>query len=366
MVRLFTDIKYSLTAFFRNKGAVFWSFIFPIILFVLLGSLFGGQSGPLTLYYADDDHSQISGNFTTILNSTGAVKLVNGSGMDLAKMLKDGKISSYVVIPQGFQDNVMKARASGGNASAAALEVYYDKSQPTSLAVVSVISQVANAFNKQMSGANDLIVVNSQDVTTSSVSYLVFLFPGIIGMSIMSIAVNGTVGQSARNRATGVFRKLATTPISRIEWNLGRIIVQTIILIVSLAISLIAAFLIFGIQPNITPMMLLMVIAGGAVFSGLGNIIAGFVKDEDTAANAASALTFPLMFVSGSFFPVDNMPWFLQWLATVSPLTYINNGLRSAMLTGNNADALTNFAIVAVIGVVLFAAGVAVLKWKED
>jgi ABC-2 type transport system permease protein len=185
-------------------------------------------------------------------------------------------------------------------------------------------------------------------------------------MSVMSIAVNGTVGQSARNRATGVFRKLATTPISRIEWNAARIVNQTIILILSLIIPIIIAILVFNINPNINLMMLLMVIAGGAVFSGLGNIIASFVKDEDMASNAASALTFPLMFVSGSFFPVESMPWFLQWLADVSPLTYLNNGLRSAMITGNMGDVLTNFAIVAVLGVILFVIGVAVLKWKED
>lgn len=366
MVRLFTDIKFSLIGFFRNKGAVFWSFIFPIILFVLLGSLFGGQSGPITLYYSDGDHSQMSGTFLGALNQTGAVKLVDGSGMDLAKMLKDGKISTYIVIPQGFEKNVMAAKASGGNASGVTMGLYYDKSQSISMAVVSIVSQVADGFNIKMSGAQSLIIIDSHDVATSSVSYLNFLLPGIIGMSIMSIAVNGTVGQSARNRATGVFRKLATTPISRIEWNLARIVIQTIILIMSLAVSLIAAFLIFGIQPNINPMMILMVIVGGAVFSGLGNIIAGFVKDEDTAANAASALTFPLMFVSGSFFPVENMPWFLQWLAEISPLTYINNGLRSAMLTGNNADVITNLAIVGAVGIVLFTIGVIVLRWKED
>jgi len=102
------------------------------------------------------------------------------------------------------------------------------------------------------------------------------------------------------------------------------------------------------------------------VFSGLGNIIASFVKDEDTATNAASALTFPLMFVSGSFFSVGQMPWFLQSLAEVSPLTYLNNGLRAAMITGNTSDVLNNFAIVGVLGVILFVVGVAVLKWKED
>ena len=366
MVRLLSDIKYSLLAFFRNKGAVFWTFIFPIILFVLLGYLFQGATGPLTLYYQDNDHSQMSAAFIQALNSTNAVQMVDGSGMNLSQQLANAKISCYVVIPKGFGANITAAQMSGGNATAAGVEMYYDKSQTTSLAVVSVVGTVADAFNMNMSHTKDIVLVFPHDVTTSNVSYLDFLFPGIIGMSVMSIAVNGTVGQSARNRATGVFRKLATTPISRIEWNLGRIITQTITLMLSLAVSLAAAWAIFGISLNINLMMILMVVAGGMVFSGLGNIIASFVKDEDTATNAASALTFPLMFVSGSFFSVGQMPWFLQSLAEVSPLTYLNNGLRAAMITGNTSDVLNNFAIVGVLGVILFVVGVAVLKWKED
>src|SRR5271157_272078 len=366
MVRLLSDIKYSLLAFFRNKGAVFWTFIFPIILFVLLGFLLGGTSGPLTLYYNDSDHSQMSGVFIDAMNSTNAVKMVDGSGMDLAGQLKDAKISCYIGIPAGFENNIMASEMSGGNSSDATVQMYYDKSQTTSLAIVSVVNTVADKINMNISKTKDLVTVLPHDVTTNSVNYLDFLFPGIIGMSVMSIAVNGTVGQSARNRATGVFRKLATTPISRVEWNLGRIITQTITLMLSLAVSIAAAWLIFGISLNINLMMLLMVIAGGLVFSGLGNIIASFVKDEDTATNAASALTFPLMFVSGSFFSVGQMPWFLQDLANVSPLTYLNNGLRAAMITGNGTDVLNNFAIVAVLGVILFVVGVIVLKWKED
>src|SRR5208337_2237209 len=102
MVSLLSDIKYSLMAFFRNKGAVFWTFIFPIILFVLLGYLLGGTSGPLTLYYTDNDHSQMSAAFIEALNTSNAVQMVDGSGMNLSEQLADAKISCYIVIPSGF------------------------------------------------------------------------------------------------------------------------------------------------------------------------------------------------------------------------------------------------------------------------
>jgi ABC-2 type transport system permease protein len=365
MSRLITDVKYSLLAYVRNKGALFWTLVFPIILFLLIGYLFGGSSGPLTLYYQDSDGSQMSQTFISTLNSTGALVLMDGSGMNLSQSLKDGKIDAYVEIPSGFEKNVMAAKATG-NVSRDGLLVYYDQSKVTSGAAIAVVKQVANDFNMDMSGAKAYIAVVTQDVATSNINYIDFLLPGIIGMSIMSSAVNGTVSTTARNRATGVFRKLATTPISRIEWNAAKIITQTLIIMLSVAISLTVAWLMFHIQPNINIVTILLIIAGAAVFSGLGMILSAFVKDVDAAENAASAITFPLMFVSGSFIPVGNMPWFLQFIADISPLTYLNDGLRSAMITGNTGEAITNLALVGVLGIVLFGIGVAVLKWKED
>jgi len=368
MSRIISDVKYSLIAYFRNKGALFWTLVFPIILFLLMGYLFGGQSGPVTLYYSDQDNSTMSANFINGLKSSNAssiVDLQDGSGMDLAEQLKDGKIAAYIVIPKDFQKDTLAAKTSG-QASDDGIQVYYDKSKASSGIVISVIEQAVNALNMGLAGARDLVSVKTQDVTTSSMNFIDFLLPGIIGMSIMSSAVNGTVSTTARNKATGVFRKLATTPISRLEWNAAKIINQTIILMLSISISLIVAWLVFGIVPNINVVSVLMIIFGAAVFSGLGMLITTFVKDVDSAENAASAITFPLMFVSGSFISVDNMPWFLKWLADISPLTYLNNGLRSSMITGNYGDAMMNLAIVAVLGVILFALGVSLLKWKED
>jgi ABC-2 type transport system permease protein len=73
-----------------------------------------------------------------------------------------------------------------------------------------------------------------------------------------------------------------------------------------------------------------------------------------------------MMFLSGSLFPVDQMPWFLQIIAKISPLTYLNDGLRAAMITGNSSMILTSMAIVLVLAAVLFGIGVVTLKWKDD
>lgn len=357
MSKILTEVKYSLISFTRNKSGMFWAFGFPVILLIILGFMYG-QPGTLTLYYVDHDCSQASNAFIDALGSTGAVVLNDGSGMDLAGMLKEGKIYAYFEIPAGFQEG-MRSTGSG-------IPLYYDKTQQPSMAVMTIVNEVAGGFNMKMAGASEAISVLPQDVTTSSMSMLDFALPGIIGMSIMSTAINITVSINAKNRARGIFRKLATTPISRFEWNASKIITQTIITLVSVAISVTAAWLIFGISPAIDATVIALVMLGAVTFVGLGLIFSTLIKNEESATSASGIVTFPLMFISGSFFPTDSMPWFFKAIADVSPLTYLNNGLRDAMIIGNGSGAMVNLLIVGAIGVVFFGVGVVAMKWKED
>jgi ABC-2 type transport system permease protein len=361
MSKILTEIKYSLIQFARNKGSMLFIIGFPLLLFVVIGFMYNSQGGPMSLYVLDNDHTQASASFLQSMNIDGVVKVVDGSGMDLTKMLKDGKITAYVVVPAGFG-----ASACPGSAPASEVQMYYDRSQASSGALITVVRQVADSLNIRLAGATEKIVVTPQDTTTASMSMLEYSFPGILGIGIMMTAISLTVGVNAKNRARGIFRKLATTPISRIEWNLAKIATQAIITLLAITLAIAAAILMFNLHPRIDVLAVIMMVLGTIAFVGLGMIIAAFMKNEDTAAPAASMMTFPLMFLSGTFFPVENMPSAFQAIAAVSPLTYVNAGLRDIMIAGNTNDGLFNMAIVAVIAIVLFAIGVLLMKWKED
>lgn len=360
------DIKYTFLSFFRNKRLVFWLFIFPIILFLLFGYIFGSQSNSINLYYQDNDGSQTSNAFIQGLNSTGAVELKNGSGMDLAQMLKDGKISAYLVIPSGFGKNILTTVNSAENTnSSSSVQIYYDESKSTSMAAVSIVQQVTDSFNMKMSGTHEFITVDSENLATNGLNYFDFLLPGILAICIMA-AINMAVGGITHLRDIGAFRKLSTTPFTSLQWIGAKIIAWTVIVVLTLILPIMISILAFGTHPSINLISILLVITGTAMFAGLGIIFANYAKDSESAATVVMAITFPLMFISGTFLPVENMPWFLQAIANVSPLTYLSNGLRSSMITGNTGDALTNLAIVGILGIILFGIGVAVFNWKED
>jgi ABC-2 type transport system permease protein len=102
------------------------------------------------------------------------------------------------------------------------------------------------------------------------------------------------------------------------------------------------------------------------MFSGLGMIIGRFVKDEETADMAGGAITFPMMFLAGTFFPLEQMPEFLQSTAQVLPLYYVNEGLRNAMIYANLDKTLFFTGFVVAFALIFFIAGVLLQKWKED
>ena len=201
--------------------------------------------------------------------------------------------------------------------------------------------------------------------TEAGMNYFDFLLPGILAIFIMT-AAQMAAGTIVHYRRSGVFRKLATTPISNMEWIAARIIMWTILVLLSLAVAIFVAWLVIGIHPNINLISLLLMIAGTALFAGMGILVANFVKNEEAALSVTAAIIFPLTLVSGTFIPVETMSWFLQYLAIISPLTYLSEGLRSSMITGNYGDGITNLIIVAILGIILFGIGTATFNWKED
>jgi len=123
---------------------------------------------------------------------------------------------------------------------------------------------------------------------------------------------------------------------------------------------------IFNMKMTLDAISLLMVAMTSLMFTGLGMIIARFVKDPEGADAAANVITFPMMFLSGTFFQLSQMPQFLQTIAQVLPLTYVSEGLRAAMIFGQTEQAIVNTALVTILGIGFIVVGSLITKWEED
>jgi ABC-2 type transport system permease protein len=369
MSHVVLDLKASLKTFLRNKSTIFWTIAFPCVLILLFGAIFSQSSTKYELYLQNQDQTNGKATYWSdlivkALNSTGAFNVYTvDPTINATDYAISNRLTSLLIIPSGFNDTVNMAWATRGSIIANATFVY-DQSTSSSQIVLSIVDSV---FNKiQLSTSIQYLGIEGSTIAPKRYGYIDFFLPGVIGMTAMTTSVFTAVALSARFKENGVFHKLATTPLKRYEWILSRTIYNILISYLGMAVMIILGLTIFNMKMTLDAVSLLMVAMASLMFTGLGMIIARFVKDPDGADAAANAITFPMMFLSGTFFPLSTMPQFLQTIAQVLPLTYVSEGLRAAMIFGQTQQAILNTAIISALGLVSILVGSWITKWEED
>jgi len=355
------DLRGQARSFFRIKSNLFWVFAFPLLLIVIFGAIFSNLgSEAVTLNVQDLDSGPGAQQLMAALNETGMIELKFISpSTDLEQHIKDNSLAFVMIIPANYSENL-------ATNTTAVVELRIDETVSTSGTVFNAVNGVVNAMNLQMAGGEQHIVIDVGSIVQKRFTFLDFFVPGIIGLTIMTTCVFNVQGTISRFRANGIFRKLATTPMTPFEWLLSRILWHLFISFLTLAVIMGFGILLYGMSMTVNLAVVLMIIAGSAMFSALGMMVARFVKNEETASMAANAITFPMMFLSGTFFQLEMMPSYLQQVAAVLPLTYMSQGLRDAMVYDNQAGAYFNLAVVAVIGVIFMVVAVLITKWEEE
>jgi ABC-2 type transport system permease protein len=371
MSHIALDLKAALKTFVRNKSAVFWTIAFPCVMILLFGAIFSQSSTKYDLYLQNQD--QINGidtywsnTIVEVLNSTNAfnIHLLDAS-INATDYAITNRISSLLIIPSGFNDTANMALFTHGS-STANVTLVYDQSTSSASIVRSIVVSVIDKFNFQLSNGVQYLNVEDLTIAPKPFSYIDFFLPSMIGMTAMTTSVFTAVSISARFKENGVFHKLATTPLKRYEWILSRTIYNVLVSYLGMAVMITLGVAIFNMKMTLNPISLLMVAMASLMFTGIGMIIARFVKDPDAADAAANAITFPMMFLSGSFFPLSQMPQFLQIIAQALPLTYVNEGLRATMIFGQSQQAIFNTALITVLGLLFIVVGSWITKWEED
>jgi len=392
------DFLASLKNYYRSKGTLFWSLAFPILLILLFGAIFSGSEGSYTLYVKNYDYQngefiasilkqnetgmEFIGNFTNFydaiyhqLNLTNVtkIKIIKDSDASNEKELQEyieankGKIKSLMVIPKNYGLKLGMAIAEKNVTKAENITLMLDPSETQRNAVImAVLSQFMNQFNLMIAGGDNFARFNTTSIIQKEYEYIDFFIPGIIGLSVMTTSIYGSIERNTKFRKNGILRKLLTTPITRGEWILAKMLFMLFLAFVSTSVILLVGILVWGVSVQINIYLFILIISASFAFSGMGMIVTRFVKDEETADSAGGAITFPMMFLAGTFFPLEIMPPFLQIIAKILPLYYVNEGLRDAMILGDKAGALFNSIVIFIFAIIVFAIGVAITSWKEE
>jgi len=372
-----TDLILSIKHWMRSTGTVFWTILFPVLLILIFGAIFsGGTDVEFDLVLQDLDNSTFSKEFVSNLNNITGVNVISlDNEKDVTDYMIDEDKKVGLIIPEGFELFIYEYMQSKDNPNSTFdeddlpfnLSLIADPTDQTSTSILkSIIFSVIQQFNINFTGGQNILGISEKSSMGEDFEYIDFFVPGVIGFTIMTSMVYGSIERNTKYRKDGILRKLLTTPVKRHEWIFSKMLFMLFLSFISTFVIILVGTLVWGLNVQINLFFFILVISSSFMFTGLGMIIGRFVKEEETADMAGGAITFPMMFLAGTFFPLDQMPEFLQNLAKALPLYYVNEGFRNAMINLNFSDALFFTGVVIIFALIFFIAGVLLTKWEED
>jgi ABC-2 type transport system permease protein len=350
----------NIRSFTRDRAALFWTLAFPLIFVILFGSIFSGGSRQWTIGFADLDRTPASAAFKAAFAAIPDVRLVDGSETDLLARMKKGEVSPVIVVPAGYAETVAAKRAP------AAVTVYTDPTQSAADAQTrQLVGFVLSAVNQAATGQSAAVEPTFQAVQTNDLTFISYLVPSILGMSLMQLGVFAAIPLVA-DRQKLILKRLQATPLRRWQLVGSNVLMRLLIAIVQTVIIVGVGSSFFHVQIAGSWLLIgALILLGSLTFIALGYVIASFASTEDAANGMTSAVQFPLMFLSGTFFPIDAMPDALRTVARALPLTYLGDALRQVMVDGTPFSPLwVCFAVLIAWLVVCFGIAARFFRWQ--
>jgi len=378
-----------LVEFSRSKLRLVLLVLMPLFMMVMVGYIFPSGTSishqPVALANQDVGNStavppvHLGNAFVSSLeainNQTGMMDLSTATGLDEIKTrIQDGRISGGIIVPSDFTQSILSGKQGE-------ITIVTDQSNPQiSSMMQAVLSRTIESMGTYIARLNlnatynitwdnTMAVIQPYTVQFTGIvpgqpNYFEFVAPGIISMVVMMSLMTGLPHAISYEKDTGTLDGMLVAPINRLSIILGKVMAQTIRGLIQGAIIVMLAVVLFGVVIHgsillVVALLLLTVFS----FVGLGILITSFTGREETATMVMMTLMFPMMFLSGVFFPIQQMPAFMQDIAHLLPLTYAAQALRKVMVLGAGLDAVsTEILILLAFGLVLLAVAVPMFK----
>ena len=360
MLRNFTALTLTqMRLLVRNRVTVVTSLGIGLISMLLFGSLFGTEgSDQLRLGIVDEDRQAASAQLVESLKSSEALDIVEGERDGELRALEAGNRRAVLVIGAGFQ--------AGLAARDATIQAFYDKSNPVTAAIArSAIQNIVAGLNRSLRASGpDPITLEESEVEAERLRVIDFMTPGLIGMVIMW--ANLFVGtRLVEWRQKGVLRRLAVTGLRPIELLTSQAAAHLLFSLGQVIVLLLTAFAVFRVTVKGNyGLLAFVVIVGTLCMLAVGYLLGSVPRDADSAAGVTMLVSFPMMFLGGSYFPTDGAPDFLQPLIQALPLTYLNHALRTVMMSGGGfSDMQLDLLVLAGWTVGALIVATRLLKW---
>ncbi|HXX87677.1 MAG TPA: ABC transporter permease [Candidatus Acidoferrum sp.] len=368
--RILSDFKVFSRGYLRNRFGLFFGLIFPVILILIFGAIFSSNNtGTINVYTENLDtgpfsprQPNIGALFLAAINQSSTVRAitVNDNG-SFSQYLAAHSVSDGILLPQNFSYYFLHGLP-------ISVTVYGNPTSSTSGIVSATVGGVVSYFNLYYYNQTAVPIINitSATVNTSQTKYVDFLIPGLVGFSILVNPMFSLVNISSEYKKYKLFKQLSLTPLRKMEWLTSKIMWYIVLSIASFLLMVGVGVLAFGAHVTLNGALIPFLLIGPTLFASLGMLVGTVTKDPETAGVIGNIVTFPMMFLSGTFFPISIMPMYLQNIAHVLPLFYIVEGLNNVMVYGNFTGAAIDLAVIGIITIIFFTLAVRLFKWRED
>src|SRR5664280_1020062 len=369
----------------RNRMSLAALLIMPIAFLVMFGFIFPGANTQqhMPVGIVDLDQGKGSSTFITQLNTlnknSSYMSFENFTSVEAAQTdINRGKLYGTFIIPQGFTYNMTHGQSAN-------VIVYVDNSNPQ------IATQIETVASNTITGLNGMQAennvaemgiatkktINAQAVvfpytptvkTTipGQTNYFNFLAPGLMIMIVMMTVMTGIPEAISKEKEMGTFDGMLSAPISQVSIILGYTAALCVRGFSQCILVLIIAIIFFGvtIQGSVLLAFFLLLL-GIFSFVGIGILAVAASKDQATGTTIVNLIMFPMMFLAGIFYPIQQMPWFMQDISKLIPLTYAADAMRKVMLLNANiGDVFVQILILLAFGVVTM--GIAIPLFRRS
>jgi ABC-2 type transport system permease protein len=337
-----TRVRYR--EFFREPEAVFWVFIFPVLLAAGLGIAFRNRAPERTVVGIVADRPAAE-KLAAELQHEKELKVLLLSDSAAAQALRTGDVALLVApLPAG------------------GVEYRYDDTRPESRTGRLLVDDALQGA----AGRRDPVPVADRLIRERGARYIDFLVPGLLGMNLMGSGIWGLGFAIVDARKKRLLKRLIATPMARWQFLASFVLSRLTLLFLEVGLLLGFAVLVFGVPlRGSLPLLVTICLVSSLAFASLGLLIASRAQTMEGASGLMNLVMLPMWIFSGVFFSAARFPDQIQPLIRALPLTAVINALRANILRGAGWQTVApELAIIAAWLVVCFALALKLFRWR--
>lgn len=347
--------------FRREPEAVFWVFIFPVLLALALGIAFRNQP-PEKIRVGVDSRMPEAGRIAALFSGFPDLEPVLQSGEFLSGELSAGRIDLTVAPCDPTSGGASPAEPAAEAIQRQTLCYNYDPQRPGGrMARLAVDDALQTSL-----GRKDIVHTRDRKVAETGRRYIDFLIPGLIGLNLMASGMWGVGFNVVDTRTKKLLKLLTATPMRRSHFLLGFMLSRLLFLVLEVIALVGFGWVVFGVVVHGSLISLGAILLTGAMtFAGMGLLVAARPKSVEGVSGWMNLVMLPMWLLSGSFFSYSRFPEVMHPFIRALPLTALNDALRSVMNEGAPLpQSLTEFAVLLAWGVVSFVVALKIFRWN--